>query len=176
MRRFVMAGCAAALLLAGCGSGKQPESRSGRGRTPGVSPVVLRDVGVRFAPPIRWNADRVVVRELDPDTAAVELSGAARGATFDYKAEQPGHQNKSLLRILVFDRSRWRAHLAEGGVPAGEPIDSVGNWVYVASLPQSNPYRDETLDADQFEDMHLTIDEVRAAFAVEGRGPALARR
>jgi hypothetical protein len=159
-------------LLAGCGSRQEPPAE----HASEFAPIVSREAGIRFAPPIRWSRDRIVVTELGADSAVVKLAGAAHGVSFDYKAEQPGHRNQSLLCILVFDQTRWAAHLAEGGPPAGESIASVGDWVYVAALPSSNPYRAETLDADQFDDMHLSLEEVREAFAVEGNGPSLAKR
>jgi hypothetical protein len=171
VRRFLI-GCLVGVLLAGCGSRQEPPRES----PAAFMPIVSREAGVRFAPPIKWSRDRVVVTELRADSAAVELAGATHGVSFDYKAEQPGHRNESLVRILVFDRTRWAAHLAEGGPPAGESIASVGDWVYVATLPSSNPYRAGTLDADQFDDMHLSLEEVREAFAVEGNGPSLAKR
>jgi len=171
VRRLLM-GCLAGVLLVGCGSRQEPPGE----HSSALTPIVSRETGIRFMPPLKWSRDRVVVAELDADSAAVELAGALRGVTFDYKAEQPGHRNQPLLRVLVFDRNRWAAQIAEGGPPAGESIASVGDWVYVAALPSSNPYREETLDADQFDAMHLSLDEVRAAFAVEGNGPSLAKR
>jgi hypothetical protein len=171
--RHVLCCCAVALLVTGCGSRKEPSEE----RVAAPAAIVMRDAGIRFMPPLKWSRERLSVRPLHADSAAaMELSGAAHGVAFDYKAEQPGHRNQPLLRILVFDRNRWASLAAEGGPPVGEAIDSVGGWIYVAALPQSNPYRDETLDADQFDDMHLSLDDVRAAFAVEGNGPSLAKR
>ncbi len=164
--------CLVFVLIAGCGSRQEPPAE----HSTAFTPIVSREAGIRFVPPVKWSRDRVVVTELRADSAATELAGALHGVSFDYKAEQPGHRNQSLLRILVIDRTRWAAHLAEGGPPAGESIASVGDWVYVAMLPASNPYRAETLDADQFDDMNLSLDEVREAFAVEGNGPSLAKR
>ena len=170
--RRLLIGCVAGVVLAGCGSREEPP----REHSTALAPLVSREAGIRFMPPLRWSRDRVVLTELRADSAAVKLTGAIHGVSFDYKAEQPGHRNQSLLRILVFDQTRFDALLAEGGPPAGEPIASVGDWVYVAALPQSNPYRAETLDADQFDAMRLSLEDVRAAFTIEGNGPGLAKR
>ena len=53
----------------------------------------------------------------------------------------------------------------------GTTIESLDAWVYVAQLPQSNPYETNSADAEQFDDMRLAIRDVRARFSIEGGGP-----
>ena len=50
-------------------------------------------------------------------------------------------------------------------------MDSTSDWVFVAAMPDGNPYRRGLLDADQFEAMRLSLEEVRAAFSIENGGP-----
>jgi len=168
---LVVAGCSSrqesADESAGSAGGREVAAKGGK-----VVPIVDRESGVRFNPPQRWNNGLLVVDTLNDTDTSLKIVGASYGVAFEYRAEQPGHRNQGLLHILVFSRERWAELSAETGPPQGDSLTTVGDWVYVASLPQSNPYREESLDADQFEQMSITLEEVRAAFAVEGDGPS----
>ena len=82
-----------------------------------------------------------------------------------------GGREEPLCRFLVFTREQWNRIQAEAGPPVGTTIESLDAWVYVAQLPQSNPYETNSADAEQFDDMRLAIRDVRARFSIEGGGP-----
>jgi hypothetical protein len=149
------------------GGGVAEETRAPRVRMPYVVP----EAGVHFNPPLSWDPDRIQVVTLSGHEAAAQQAGADYSVSFDYKAEQPSHENSPLLRLFVLRRSQWNK-VANGSNAPGEVIDSTGDWVFVASLPKNIPYRSDLLDADQFAQMRISLDEVKDAFTVESSGPS----
>jgi hypothetical protein len=167
-------------LAAGCGSKDSKEASETTGDHEDESaavrdqrgPFVVREAGMRFDPPESWDLARIQLDARAGSEAAAQQAGAEHWVAFDYKAEQPAHTNHPLLRLMVFPRATWRKLAAQDGPPIGAPIDSVDAWVFVASLPQANPYREDSLDAEQFDAMMLTLAEARDGFSIEGDGPS----
>ena len=173
MRRQLWWGAMAILLVAGCGkkADKADETaESELGSAPAQvaerRPYVLNAAGIRFDPPANWDVSRIDVVPRVGAEADAALEGAQFAVTFDYKAEQPAHRNNALLHIYVIPRTKWSEQAA------GEVVDSTSDWVFVARMPDANPYRTGLLDTEQFEAMRLTLDEVREAFSIENGGPA----
>lgn len=135
------------------------------------TPIVVREAGVRFDPPPAWPRARYRVETQFGSGADAKQAGAGYWVAVQYRPEQPGHKEASLCRIVVFKREEWLRIGAEPGPPVGTTIDSVATWVYVAQLPQANPYPEGSPDAEQFGAMRLSIRDVRAGFTVEGEGP-----
>jgi hypothetical protein len=168
----------AALWVAGCGSrkaqqaqGDQPGATTAQMQVPRVRmPYVIPEAGVHFNPPLSWDPERIAVVTVTGDDAAALQHGADYAVSFNYKAEQPAHENAPLLRLFVLRRTQWNR--VSDRDAAGEVVDSTGDWVYVASLPKQLPYRPDLLDADQFKAMRLSMDDVHSAFSVEKGGPA----
>ena len=170
----------AVICAAGCGKKAQHSERGNRDgggvaeetRAPHVRmPYVIPEAGVHFNPPLSWDPDRIQVVTLAGHEAAAQQPGADYSVSFDYKAEQPAHENAPLLRLFVLRRSQW-SKVANDPTAPGEVIDSTGDWVFVASLPKNIPYRSDLLDADQFKQMRISLDEVKDAFTVESAGPS----
>jgi hypothetical protein len=163
------------LVVAGCSSKKSQtdEIASELGKAPATvaarKPYVVTDAGIRFNPPSSWEVARIDVVSSSGKAAAAVHPGADYAVTFEYKAEQPAHRNSSLLQLLVVHRSEWEA--AKESL-SGAVVDSTDEWVFVASMPEKNPYREGLLDADQFEAMRLTLDDVRESFSISNGGPA----
>jgi hypothetical protein len=170
----------AVVCAAGCGKKTQHSSELG-GQSGGMAeetqaprvrmPYVIPEAGVHFNPPLSWDPDRIQVVTLSGDDAARQQAGADYSVTFDYKAEQPAHENSPLLRLFVLRRSQWNK-VADGANTPGEVIDSTGDWVFVATLPKAIPYRADLLDADQFAHMRISLNDVKDAFTVESGGPS----
>jgi hypothetical protein len=135
-------------------------------------PVVVREAGVRFDPPSTWPRERYRVDAKAGDAAAAEQPGAVHWVAIQYQPDQPGHEEALLCRIVVFSREAWTRIDAAPHPPVGTLIESAGEWAFVAQLPQSNPYPQDSLDGAQFEAMRLSIREMRARFSVEGDGPS----
>jgi hypothetical protein len=160
------------LVAAGCA--KKPEgaqeTSSGAGGTPAPRrPYVVDDAGIRFNPPPSWDAARIDVVSRSGAEAAHVLAGADFSVSFDYKAEQPAHRNAPLLQIAVLPMPAWK-NMAQDSTDAAV-MDRTDDWVFVAMVAGQNPYREGLLDADQFDAMRLTLDEVRNAFSIENGGP-----
>ncbi|HEX6791556.1 MAG TPA: hypothetical protein VF247_09620 [Candidatus Krumholzibacteria bacterium] len=163
-------------LVAGCGSRKSNHSEEavselGVPSTPAVArrPYVLSESGIRFNPPPTWDVARIDVVSRTGEEAAAERANARFAVAFDYKAEQPAHKNAPLFNVYVLPKSRWSG---DDNHSDGALIDSTDDWVYLAVPAVQNPYREGLLDADQFEAMRLSVDEIRAALSIENGGPA----
>jgi hypothetical protein len=167
----------AVVLITGCGSREKKQAGEEAAETgvsstvpnPARTPYVIPQAGIRLKPPASWDANLVrVVSRTGSDAAAIQ-PGADFSIAFDYKAEQPAHQDHALLDLHVLRRAAWE-QVASGS--QGAVIDSIGDWVYVAVVPSTNPYRAGLLDADQFELMRLTLADVRELFSIQDGGPA----
>ncbi|MCI0451961.1 MAG: hypothetical protein L0Z51_06140 [Candidatus Latescibacteria bacterium] len=137
-----------------------------------VSPVVVREAGVRFDPPSTWPSERYRVASRAGRAAAEDQPGAAHSVAIHYRPDQPGHEEALLCRIVVFARDDWSRIDAGPHPPVGTLIENADEWAFIAQLPQSNPYPRDSLDGAQFEAMRLSIREMRARFSVEGEGPS----
>ncbi len=137
-----------------------------------TSPIVVREAGLRFDPPSTWPPGRFRVEVKSGDEAAEQQPGATHWVAMHYQPDQPGHREASLCRFVVFSHDEWRRIEGDAEPPVGTLIESAEAWVYLAQLPQSNPYPSESLDATQFDAMRLSIRDVRARFSIEGDGPA----
>ena len=168
---------ATVVMAAGCGSKKSSQSDEAVSElgTPPANvlvrrPYVLNDAGIRFNPPASWDVARIDVVSRSGKEAAASLPNADFSISFDYKAEQPAHRNTTLVNLYVVHKSQWKRTAAHAAV--GAVVDSTTEWVFVAALAKDNPYREGLLDADQFEAMRLTLDDVRDAFSIANGGPA----
>jgi hypothetical protein len=164
------------VLVLGAGCSKEAKETSGDDGEAGAMkevrrPFVIREAGMRFEPPMSWDLARIQLDVKSGSAASALQPGAHYRVVFDYKAEQPAHRNHPLLELMAFPTAAWAAISAQPGPPVGAPIDSVDAWVFVAAPADTNPYREDSLDADQFGAMMLTIAEVREAFSIEGDGP-----
>jgi hypothetical protein len=170
--------CMAIVFAAGCSKKSQRAGQnSDQGsvvtqetKTPAVRmPYVIPEAGVHFNPPLAWDPDRVQVVTVSGDEAAAQQPGADYAISFNYKAEQPAHQNEPLLRLYVLRRAQWN-RVADTNAH-GEVIDSTGEWVFVAAPSKEIPYRTDLLDADQFAAMRMSVTDVKDAFTIEAGGP-----
>ncbi len=166
----------AILVIAGCGSKKSNQAEE-LASDPGVPsrasaprrPYVINDAGIRFNPPPSWDVARIDVVSRSGKEAGEVHPGAQFIVSFDYKAEQPAHRNQSLVDVYVLRKAAWTGALND--TLQGALVDSTSDWVFVAAMPDGNPYRRGLLDADQFEAMRLSLQEIREAFSIENGGP-----
>lgn len=71
-----------------------------------------------------------------------------------------------LLGIVVYDSATWARVAAEPGPPQGDSLLSVAGQVFVAGLPQSNPFADGSPDFFTFDSLAVALDRVRQGFRV----------
>lgn len=177
MRMLFLVASVATFVLAACSKRDASQERLARSDSAVVAtsvsnrPVVVRAAGVHFDPPSTWLRKNYRVDAKSGELAAAEQAGASHTVMVSYQPDQPGHREAPLCRIVVFPREEWTRIDSADGPPIGTVIDSLHAWVYVAQMPQSNPYPHDSLDAEQFDAMRLSIRELRARFAIEHDGP-----
>ena len=176
MRSITMVILVAAIAGGGCSQRDSAQTESARTDSTVVASghsnrsVVVREAGVRFDPPSTWPPARYRV-DSDSNLDAAGTSEAAYSVTLFYVPRDTGMHDAPLCRFLVFTRQQWEHLQTDDGPPVGTTIESLDAWVYVAQLPQSNPFQPGSADAEQFDAMRLAIRDVRARFSVEGQGP-----
>ncbi len=176
MRRLTIVIGVAALAWGACSKRDTSHSESARTDSTVVASghsnrsVIVRAAGIRFDPPSTWPPARYRVDADSNEHANEPPSEAAYSVTLFY-IPRDGGREEPLCRFLVFTREQWNRIQAEDGPPVGTTIESLDAWVYVAQLPQSNPYESNSADTEQFDAMRLAIRDVRARFSIEGGGP-----
>lgn len=112
-----------------------------------------------FDAPPGWD-DRVTME--DESVAPGALHQSARA--FLYIPADTSVRPQALLAVLVYDAANWTRMSSEPGPPPGDTIMTAAGRVYVASLPQSNPFEGGSRDAAVFDSMSVDIGYVRRAF------------
>jgi hypothetical protein len=112
-----------------------------------------------FDAPAGWD-DRVTME--DESVAPGALHQSARA--FLYVPSDTTVRPQALLAVLVYDSANWARLSSEPGPPAGDTIMTAAGRVYVASLPQSNPFEAGSRDAVAFDSMSVDMSYVRRAF------------
>jgi hypothetical protein len=112
-----------------------------------------------FDAPQGWD-DRVTME--DESVAPGALHQSARA--FLYIPADTSVRPQALLAVLVYDAANWARMSSEPGPPPGDTIMTAAGRVYVASLPQSNPFEGGSRDAVAFDSMSVDIGYVRRAF------------
>lgn len=137
-----------------------------RERAPDVVPdtpvaVTLMNNPIAWAlePPGTWD-DRVTME--DESVAPGALHHSARA--FLFSPRDTSVRPQALLAVLVYDSANWARISAEAGPPPGDTIMTREGRVYVASLPQSNPFAPGSSDAHAFDSLSVTLEYVRRAF------------
>ncbi len=109
--------------------------------------------------PTSWD-DRVTIH--DESVAPGTLHQSARA--FLYLPADTSIRPQALLAVLVYGTADWARLSSEPGPPPGDTIMTANGRVYVASLPQSNPFVEGSRDAVAFDSMSVDIGYVRRAF------------
>lgn len=125
-------------------------------------------VAWKFTPPPTWNerVRSVFVTEED----RVRLFQNARAAQrFDYLPHDTTVVPQTLLLITVYDSTAWTKVDLPDEPPVGEVITKAAGLVYVASLPQSNPFAEKSADFREFARHSVTAPDVRKRFQVVSR-------
>lgn len=148
---------------------------TGRPRTAapaGASAPATRSVyqnsalGWSFAWPDSW-ATRV--RAVTPRPPRPPRPGEPRwreAVEFTYAPLDTATLPQVLLRLSVYDDTVWIRLSTAEGPPVGDAVAVGRHFIYVASLPQSNPFAPGSPDAAQFDRMTMTVDGVRQALTL----------
>lgn len=127
--------------------------------TPVAITLMNNPIAWALEPPATWD-DRVTME--DESVAPGALHHSARA--FLFSPRDSSVRPQALLAVLVYDSTNWARMSAEAGPPPGDTIMTREGRVYVASLPQSNPFAPGSSDAKAFDSLSVTLDYVRQAF------------
>jgi len=123
------------------------------------------EAGFTFALPPAWQGGyRIDARHGgDADRVAPRSRHAV---TFQYVPLASAVPEQVLLRILAFGRADWEAIVKAAGPQPGMQVGERADVVYVASVPQGNPFDKGSADWKRYGAMALSPDQVRQAFAL----------
>lgn len=146
----------ALILVAAC---ERAEVRTPGPDTPAVVTLTNDPIAWAFDAPSTWD-DRVTM--VDESVAPGALHYSARA--FVFSPSDTSLRPQSLLSVLVFNNTNWATVTSERGPPPGDTIVTAEGRVYVAALPQSNPFEAGSADAQAFDSMSVDMPYVRTAF------------
>ena len=125
-----------------------------------AAPASDSPIAWAFDAPNAWD-DRVTLDDRVPG------SGTYRSARlFTYAPRDTSIVPQALLGIFVYDSLAWAAMTKQGGPPLGDSLTSVAGQVFIASLPQSNPFRAGSADSRAFDSLLVDLASVRKGFRV----------
>jgi hypothetical protein len=150
----------AALALMACG-------RAGNDAQPAMQSAASASVHVpkvawRFEAPTAWGT-RVVISELDSAERVSAGPGIVSVREFNYMPQDTTIHSQTLLMVLAYDSATWARIAAEPGPPQGDEILRQAGLVYIASLPQSNPFAPGTPDFRAFDTLSVSLAYVKGA-------------
>jgi hypothetical protein len=122
-------------------------------------------VAWKFVPPPSWDARTRSVLVSDEDRVRL-FQGARAAQRFDYLPQDTSVVPQILLLITVYDSAAWTKMNKPDEPPVGEVIARERGMVYIASLPQSNPFAEGSADFKEFEKRSVTVERVRSSFQV----------
>lgn len=145
---------AIAALLSACASEAPPPSRDAT-----VSSST-NPIGWIFDAPAGWD-DRV---RLDDDVPGTGTYRAAR--RFTYAPRDTSIPPPLLLGIFVYDSAAWADVARQEGPPQGDSLTNSAGQVFIASLPQSNPFAEGSADYRAFDSLSVDLAAVKKGFRV----------
>lgn len=117
-------------------------------------------VAFAFDAPAVWD-DRVKLEEEVPGTGTYRLA-----RMFTYTPKDTTVVPQALLGIFVYDSAAWAAVAAESGPPMGDSLTTAHGQVFIAALPQSNPFREGSPDFRAFDSLSVSLEQVKRGFRV----------
>jgi hypothetical protein len=136
-------------------------SKGGEQAVPDTAAAATAPVAWSYDAPARWG-DRVRIEDLP-----AAMNGRARSSrAFHFVPADSSIGSQILLVIAVYDTASWNAVVAEGGPPQGDTLVTSDQHVFVAALPQSNPFAPGSRDALAFDSLSVTLDEARKGFRI----------
>jgi hypothetical protein len=152
------------LMHSACSEGERASVDSAASATATTAPAAPA-VAWKFATPPSWIERTRSVPIDDPERARL-YPGARAVERFDYLPIDTTIVPQTLLLITVYDSTTWETMRRAEGPPVGEEITRERGNVYIASLPQSNPFPPASADAKAFDARAVTIEDVKKGFRV----------
>ncbi len=114
--------------------------------------------------PESWSG-RYRMEKSEGEAASRVVPEALQVVEYLYQPITPELQEQPLLMVIVLKQNNWQAKQKEGP-PLGEVLAAHSGYVYVAALPQANPYGKKGEDAERYDALRLNPNEVKAGFAL----------
>jgi hypothetical protein len=122
--------------------------------------------GLSVRLPRDWPLQRLRVRTETGPSAGVRQRYAERWVVIDYLPEEPSSPEASLFHAAVLPRAVW-LHLAAGPEPPpGTEVASSPSLAVVAAQDRTNPYPPESRDAQIFDALIPTLEEISLIFTL----------
>jgi hypothetical protein len=137
-------------------SGEMTCERAALGDCDFVDPAT----GLVFRWPSDWPVRRLkIVTESGP-RANARQRGATRWIALQYMPDDPTQPEVALFSLAVLERDDWIVQSARTRVATSVEVATGVECVAVVSLPGGHPYAPETRDADIFEALLPTVEQV----------------
>lgn len=142
------------LLLTACSA--NPAARTSDAG-PGWVNFVSSQAGFRLRLPAEWEG-RYRAQTLKGGTREAPL--ALWEVRFFHLPEEQGVEPGRILTLAIYDRASWDTMRFQRGRFANE-VATFADRVWVATLPEGNPYTEGSEDARRFDAMRPTMEQLR---------------
>jgi hypothetical protein len=116
--------------------------------------------GLRVKLPLDWPMRRLRVSTETGPAAGVRQPHAERLVVIDYLPEEPANPEFSLFQAVVLPRPAWQQLSAHPGPAPGIEVATSRTRAVVASRGQVNPYPPDSRDAQIFEALLPSLEEI----------------
>lgn len=116
--------------------------------------------GLRVRLPQDWPMRRLRVSTETGPAAAVRQRHAERWVVIDYLPEDAANPEVSLFQAVVLPRAAWQRIAAQPGPAPGIEVAASRSRVVVATHGQANPYTPDTRDAQIYEALVPSLEEI----------------
>lgn len=151
----------AGLIVAACGQERRPAGP----QSPGLSSQAVYEnpeAGLSVALPRTWQGG-YRIHAVSGDAAAARQPRAQQVVTFSYAPLATATPERPLLTLFVFGTADWAALGGDASPAIGTVVARNADRVIVGALPAGNPFDPGSADAQRFDAMRLTDEQVRAA-------------
>jgi hypothetical protein len=122
--------------------------------------------GLSVRLPRDWPLRRLRVRTVTGPSAGVRQRFAERWVVIDYLPEEPSSPEASLFHAAVLPRAAWLRLSAGPEPPSGVEVASSPLLAVVAAQNRSNPYPPDSRDAQIFDALIPSLEEISLIFTL----------
>lgn len=117
------------------------------------------EAGFSFALPEAWTRSNYQWTEYWGTSANARRPGADTVVEWTYSPRVSTNRAATLLTLVVYPQDEWDGDEAD-------VVAESADFVYVAMMAETNPYTVGSTDAQRFESLMLSMDEVQEAFSL----------
>jgi hypothetical protein len=122
--------------------------------------------GLSVRLPRDWPLRRLRVRTETGPSAGVRQRFAERWVVIDYLPEEPSSPEASLFHAAVLPRADWLRLSESPEPPPGTEVASSSSLAVVAAQDRANPYPPDSRDAQIFDALIPTLEEISLIFTL----------